>query len=96
MSDIARYINRVLCNPIAAMDTIERMIDAAEELRRHPYSCPVYYPPRTLRFEYRKLFVGNYVVFYRVDEQKKLITIVRVIYAKRNYGSLLGLFDPNN
>lgn len=95
MSDIAKYINKVLCNPIAAMNTIRRMVAAAEDLRAQPYSCPVYYPPRELPFEYRKLVVGNYIMFYRVDEQKKLITIVRVIYAKRNYNSMLGRFEPS-
>lgn len=95
MSDIARYINKVLCNPIAAMNTIRHMVTAAEDLQVQPYSCPVYYPPRTLPFEYRKLTVGNYIMFYRIDEPKKLITIVRVIYAKRDYGSLMGAFEPN-
>lgn len=96
MSDIAKYINKVLCNPIAAMNTIRRMVAAAEAIREHPYSCPAYYPPRELPFEYRKLSVGNYIMFYRVNEQKKLITIVRVIYAKRDYGPLLRPFDPTN
>lgn len=95
MSDIAKYINKVLCNPIAAMNTIRRMVSAAEDLQAQPYSCPVYYPPRELPFEYRKLVVSNYIMFYRVDEQKKLITIVRVVYAKRNYSSMLGHFEPN-
>lgn len=96
MSDIAKYINKVLCNPIAAMNTIRRMVAAAEDLQVQPYSCPVYYPPRTLPFEYRKLTVGNYIMFYRVTEQEERITIVRVIYAKRDYSSLLGAFEPNN
>lgn len=96
MSDIARYINKVLCNPIAAMNTIRRMIAAAEELQVQPYSCPAYYPPRELPYEYRKLVIGNYIMFYRVNEQHKLVTIVRVIYAKRDFGSLLGHFEPNS
>lgn len=96
MSEIAKYINRVLCNPIAAMNTIRRMVAAAEDLQAQPYACPVYYPPRELPFEYRKLIVGNYIMFYRVDERQRLITVVRVIYAKRDYGSLLGHFYPMN
>ena len=96
MSDIAKYINKVLCNPIAAMNTVRRMVDAAEDLQTHPYSCPVYYPPRELPHEYRKLIVGNYIMFYRVNEYDKLITVVRVIYAKRDYGALLGYFEPMN
>lgn len=96
MSDIAKYINKVLCNPIAAMNTIRRMVAAAEDLQTQPYACPVYYPPRELPFEYRKLVVGNYILFYRVNEQRKLVTVVRVVYAKRDYGSMLGHFEPGN
>ena len=40
--------------------------------------------------------VGNYILFYRVNENEKLITVVRVIYAKRDYGALLGHFEPRN
>ena len=35
------------------------------------------------------LIVKNYIMFYYVDEPKKLITIARVIYAHRNYNALL-------
>ena len=31
-----------------------------------------------------KLSVKNYFAFYRIDEMKKTITVVRIIYAKRN------------
>lgn len=96
MSDIAQYVNKVLCNPIAAMNLIQRMVHAAEELQEQPYSCPVYYPARTLPFEYRKLLVGNYILFYRVDEKKKLVTVIRVVYAKRDYGSILGNIESIN
>ena len=54
------------------------------------YANPAYVPIRPLRFEYRKLMVKNYLMLYRVDEQKKTITISRVIYAKRDYDRFLG------
>ena len=90
---ISKYIAKTLQNPIAAMDVIDRMIQTAEDLRRHPYICPAYYPPHQLKFEYRKLIVGNYILFYRVSEQKKCITVVRVIYAKRDYSAIIAGTD---
>lgn len=96
MSDIAGYISKTLGNPVAALNTIERMVREAELLQEQPYSCPVYYPPRMLRFEYRKLLVGNYLMFYRVNEAQRIVTIVRVIYAKRDFSSMLGRFEPGS
>ena len=39
--------------------------------------------------EYRRLLVQNYLIFYCVDEVQKLITITRVIYARRDSEKLL-------
>ena len=61
-----------------------------EEVTEFPYANPAYVPIRPLRFEYRKQMVKNYLMLYRVDEQKKAITISRVIFAKRDYDRFLG------
>ena len=54
-----------------------------------PYAPPAYQPIRPLKHEYRKILVQNYLMFYWVDEEKKLVTVARVVYAKRDYGRLL-------
>jgi hypothetical protein len=36
-----------------------------------------------------KLFVINYIMFYRVDEEKQIIYIMRFIYGRRDYINLL-------
>lgn len=89
MSEIAEYIGVKLSNPIAADNLAEKMVGEAEKLIDMPYKCSVYISPRPLKYEYRKLLVNNYIMFYYVDESKKLITIARVIYAKRDYMKLL-------
>ena len=85
MINIVAYISEVLCNPIAANRLAEEFIDTAEKIRDFPYSMPVYHPVRPLKYEYRKLIVKNYIMFYRVDEAKRMITVARVIYAKSDY-----------
>ena len=86
MVDIAKYIGVKLENPEAAERLAEKMIEAAEKLTDMPYKCPVYIPVKPLRHEYRKLIVQNYIMFYWVDEDKKLITIARVVYSGREIG----------
>ena len=89
MVDIAKYIGVKLENPEAAERLAEKMIEAAEKLTDMPYKCPVHIPVKPLRHEYRKLIVQKYIMFYWVDEDKKLITIARVVYSGRDYENLL-------
>ena len=89
MTDIVRYISRDLSNPAAAERLAVEMIEAAERLTDFPYKNRVYRTIRPLRQEYRGQVVQNYILFYYVEERQKLVTIARVIYARRDYGALL-------
>ncbi len=89
MTDIAKYIGVKLQNPDAADRLTEKMIIKAEELKDMPYKYSSYTPIRKLKHEYRKLIVDNYIMFYWVNEDTKIITISRVIYAKRDYDHFL-------
>ena len=89
MLEIVRYISQELKNPDAAERLAVEWIEAAERVLIFPYAHPVYQPIRPLKQEYRKISVQNYLMFYWVDEEKKVVTVARVVYAKRNYGRLL-------
>jgi addiction module RelE/StbE family toxin len=89
MTEIVQYISRDLCNPMAANRLADDMIDAANRLCDFPYINAVHQTIKPLKHEYRKLIVKNYVIFYWVDENRKLVTIARVIYARRDYEKLL-------
>ena len=78
-----------LQNPDAADRLAVELVDAAESVLTFPYATPAYQPIRPLKHEYRKILVQNYLMFYWVDEEKKLVTVARVVYAKRDYGRLL-------
>lgn len=89
MVEIVRYISRELNNPAAADRLAVELIEAGDGIPAFPYANPAYIPVRPLKYEYRKLLVQNYLMFYWVDEEKKLVTVARVIYAKRDYELLL-------
>lgn len=89
MADIVRYISHELKNPQAAKKLAEKFIESGERIAVFPYSNPIYIPVRELKHEYRKLLTENYYFFYWVDEERKTVTIARVIYAKRNCRLLL-------
>ena len=65
------------------------LINAMENVLTFPYRAPVYQPIRPLKHEYRKILVHNYLMFYWVDEDKELVTVARVVYAKRDYSRVL-------
>ena len=89
MVDVVRYISETLHNPTVAERLAMELIEAGDSILTFPYANPVHMPIRPLKHEYRKLRVRNYLMFYWVDEERKLVTVARVIYARRNYEGLL-------
>ena len=89
MVEIVQYIAVELKNPIAANNTADELAEAAESIPSFPYANPAYIPIRPLKHEYRKLIVKNYIMLYRVDEARKLVTVSRVVYARRDYDKVL-------
>lgn len=89
MVEIVRYISGELQNPVAGERLAMELVNAAESVLTFPYALPAYQPIRSLKREYRKILVQNFFVFYWVDEEKKLVTVARVVYAKRDISRLL-------
>lgn len=84
MLEIVKYISNDLKNPQAASKLADEFIEAAENICIFPYSNNVYTPIKALEKEYRRIIVKNYMMFYTVDESTKTVTIMRVMYGKRN------------
>ena len=89
MVEIVRYISGELQNLTAAARLAMELVNAAESVLTFPYALPAYQPIRSLKREYRKILVQNFLMFYWVDEEKKLVTVARVVYAKRDISRLL-------
>jgi plasmid stabilization system protein ParE len=84
---ITRYISVDLEAPMAARRLKKDIAEAAADLTKNPFRHRVYMSQRKLQFEYRKMPVKNYSVFYVVKEN--LVEIHRVLYSRRNIGSVL-------
>ena len=87
--EIVRYISQELQNPDAAARLAVELVDATEGVLLFPYANPTYQPIRSLKHEYRKILVQNHLMLYWINEEKKLVTVARVVYAKRDYGQLV-------
>ena len=84
MLEIIKYISDELKNPVAAQNLAEEFVSSAERICEFPYTNNVYIPIKPLEFEYRRIIVNHYLMFYTVDESAKTVTIMRVIYARRD------------
>ena len=82
--DITFYISDTLNAPKAALDLIDAIAKSVSLLEQFPYVHRIYKSSEPLEHEYRALYVKNYAVFYVVDEERHVVEIHRVIYAKRD------------
>lgn len=89
LKGIASYIAYTLSNPIAAEKLSKEILSQIDNLTNFPYQWPVYHALYPLSHEFRRLRVKNYFVFYWVEEEKREVTIARVIYARRNLQNLM-------
>jgi toxin ParE1/3/4 len=66
----------------------DKLVATAKKLSIFPL-MGVLVPDRKIsRMGFRMLPVGNYLIFYKVYEQDKEITILRVIHGSRDYPAL--------
>ncbi len=87
--EILRYISIDLVNPTAAQNLGRKIFEKIDMVRVFPDSgAPVdneFLADKTIR----KLSVDNYVVYYKVHYDEKVISIIRIIFGKRNLEEIL-------
>ena len=89
LRDIVRYISGYLSAPMTATRMMETIEKALLQLSDMPYGFPVVRDDRLAGMGYRHVNVKNYIVFYTVDEPKKVVDVERILYARRDWANLL-------
>ena len=87
--DTLVYIKNTLANSKAASSLANLITIEISSLRQFPFSgTPV--PDQFLAdFGFRFLLINNFKAYYIVDKDTKKVTIVRFLYAGRDYESIL-------
>lgn len=83
LKEIKSYIENELSNPIAANNVIKRIIDDYSNLEISPYMGVLLSKKVPFETDYRFIVSGNYLVFYKVDDE--FISIYRILYGRREY-----------
>ena len=78
------YIVKTLNAPAAANNLLSEINKALSQIQHFPYSYKVFHILFKTEYEYRILPVKNYLLFYIVKEDEKIIEIHRMIYSKMN------------
>lgn len=89
IDDIIYYISHNLKNRIASIELKDLFMNSLDKISEFPYGLPIYKPTGSLKNEYRSYKVKNFLMFYTVNEEEKVITIVRVLYQKMDINNIL-------
>jgi len=89
LDEILTYISTELLSPGAAADFADQVEACHEHLKAHPFMFAQCNDPGLAFRGYRRALVKNYLIVYKVDEEKRLVHIHRVFHGTRNYVELI-------
>ena len=89
IAGLRRHITSELMEPGSALrgyESVKKAILSLDEMsERH---AVIQEPPYT-ELGVRRMYIENYTVFYIVDTQKERVTILRVLYSRRDWKRIL-------
>lgn len=88
LDEIFSYIEKELCSPRAAQNTVNGILDAIDALAMFPESGAKLQFDCGMESGYRFVTFRNYLAFYRL-RPNHVIEVDRVLYAGRDYMRML-------
>ena len=89
---ILKYISTVLKAPAAAKNLSNEIQSKVRILETSPYCCQLVKDEYLNQQCIRYLLLKNYIVFYSVNEDEKMVSIIRILYGRRDWKSILETF----
>lgn len=87
--EIGAYISKELLEPETAKKIISTIAKKINSLEDMPLRNALVADDRLAYKGIRKIMVDNYIIFYIVTEEIKVVTIVRILYSRRDWMNLL-------
>ena len=85
LDGIYDYIAKTLMEPSVALNIVDEIETAILSLDIIPHRCPERKIGAYAGHGYRQLFVGNYTVLFRIDEDSKLVIMITVRYSSSQF-----------
>jgi addiction module RelE/StbE family toxin len=83
VKEIVAYLAQFYAN--TARNFKAKLVERVNALKDMPLSCPVYVEAPF----FRRMVLGDYLLFYDVDEKKNLVTIHRIFHHARDSRRLM-------
>lgn len=83
------YIDQVLKNPKAADELLEAFLQQVNDLAVFPARYPLARDKILAAWGIRFLRIKNYIAFYLIDDAREMIYVIRLLYGKSNWASIL-------
>lgn len=87
--NIGRYIANELLEPELANKVISTIGNAILSLEEMPYRNSLVRDERLSQQGIRRILIENYIGFYIINEEDKKVTIIRVLYSRRDWDHML-------
>jgi toxin ParE1/3/4 len=88
LEGIGLYIAQELHAPQTALYFLEKIDCQIKNLEEMPHRHELISYEELAHKGIRKVTVQNYLIFYSVDEQARRVTILRVLYGRRDWENL--------
>ena len=89
LNDIVFYITSQFSASVTALHMMTLLEEAMASLAEMPRRFSLLNDERLSQMSYRKLAVKNYLVFFSIDEQNKVVDVERILYARRDWLRIL-------
>ena len=86
---IRKYISDELLEPAIAKRIINQIGEAIFSLEEMPTRNALVSDEKLAAQGIRKIIIDNYIIFYIVLEESKMVTILRILYCRRHWIDLL-------
>ena len=83
------YIRNRLEAPMAADNLIAEILEKLNRIKENPNSRPLVQDAYLASLGYRLINVKNYMIFYIIGDDDKHVKVVRFLYSKRNWTTIL-------
>lgn len=86
---IIYYIVEELKEPGIAKKLYDKIINNINNLSEYPRIYAVIQNKNLKQFDYRKIVVDNYLIFYRVIDETNVVQVDRIMYGGMDWENLL-------
>jgi toxin ParE1/3/4 len=89
MRETYQYISGKLCNKAAAERLLAQIDKSVQSLKINPERFPLVRDAYLASKGYRHVVVKNHLVFFIIREEERAVSVMRVLYGRRDWVNML-------